>query len=892
MEKISWDNFKAKAAAFFDRNYAMVFAPIIAFVAYMVALISYGVYPFGDKYTAASYDLSAQICPFIEHLFDVMQGKSSLFYSYAIAGGADVLGTFLYFFISPFSFLFLIFGDGKVAYASGIVTAFKVAAIAVSGTWFAKKLFKDIPDYICIAIGLAYTYCGYAFVASTYINWMDFLIYVPFCVGAYIHYVKTDKFLPFAVLMACCIYTCFSIACFSMFTVFPIVTVYALLCAKKEIRNRFITRQCLAFVVAVLLALPVLLPALSAYIRSGRGGDGGLFENIWYGYRVTSAGELTSFKDSVFNDKLWDGLYAKWSYIISDSVFLLLTLVWFARNRLKDNFSKFMLVSGVMILLPTVVDEAMLLMNMGSYMSYALRFGFLSAVYFLGGACLAVEGFCYDEGAAYDGTPLRSINEGGRYALNDDKTSMYEVAMLALGAVALAFLLWFISNGNYKEIWLSFAKDSEGRKGLLSFSERYAHSLGGCEVVVVFLVVVAIVTCTGCLLAAKKKIGLRLLSYVLIAIVGAQTLFYNNQLVLGNRSQQHLEIEDYKRISATLNGTDDGYFRVKDYYDEMTSTATFTANANAFGVFSSVIDSDNFVIYNLFGYKGNGKNSLKSAHDQDKGNRSDEFGDSFLGYKYFLVPRSKKAEFEEKGGLRKYVKPFYVQNEHGERVHLSGENFYVYENDIVFPLGYTLPKGDFRFAVPNIASSANRKTNQAALYEFLRGKTLKETWLQAGSNTSEYVTPETARELSDHLWKNAAQVSVGAGKITAKVTAKKGECLFLNFVASKGYTVTVNGKPRALIDNDLKFLSVELDEGENEVTFTYSSPYAKAMLLGVVGAVVGLFVVALIVKKTKFLELASPVISWAGVLLATGVVAFFMLFPSVVWVVKLIAWIL
>lgn len=101
-------NFKARIDAFFDRNYAYFFAPIIALVAYMVALFSYKVFPFDDDYTAASYDLSAQICPFIEHLFDVLQGKSSLFYSYAIAGGADVTGTFLYFFISPFSFVFLI----------------------------------------------------------------------------------------------------------------------------------------------------------------------------------------------------------------------------------------------------------------------------------------------------------------------------------------------------------------------------------------------------------------------------------------------------------------------------------------------------------------------------------------------------------------------------------------------------------------------------------------------------------------------------------------------------------------------------------------------------------------------------------------------------------------
>ena len=149
-----------KIGGFFLKNYPLFVAPIIVAVLYMVMLALYGVYPFGNKYTAASYDLSAQIAPFIEHIFDVIDGRSTLTYSYAIVGGADVTGTFLYFFISPFSFLFLILGDGKVAHASSIVMTCKLAAIAFAGTWFSKKMFKGIPDYICIAIGVVYTFCG------------------------------------------------------------------------------------------------------------------------------------------------------------------------------------------------------------------------------------------------------------------------------------------------------------------------------------------------------------------------------------------------------------------------------------------------------------------------------------------------------------------------------------------------------------------------------------------------------------------------------------------------------------------------------------------------------------------------------------------------------------
>ena len=903
-------NLGKRLDAFFDKYYAYFFAPLIVAFLYIFALWQYDVFPFGDKYTAASYDLSAQICPFIEHLFDVFDGKSTLTFTYAIVGGADVTGTLLYFFVSPFSFLFLIFGDGKVAYASSIVMIFKMMTISFAGVWFAKKLFNGIPDYLCILIGVVYAYCGYTFVSNTYINWMDFLIYLPFVAGAFKRFAQTGKFFRFSVLVACCIYTCFSIACFSLFTVFPALIVYGLLCVEKERRNTFIAYLCLAFVVAILLSLPVLFPALGAYSVSGRGGN--LFENLWYGYTVNSTtSSPENFNSSTFIDKYSQSVYRKWSYILSDSIFVVLTLVWFYRRGLKDGFAKFMVIAGVLTLLPTVVDESMNLLNMGSYMSYALRFGFLNALYFLGGACLCLENICYKPLCAYDGTLLtaqseetdETSKEGGMSALKRKTKALFRKenrsfivwsgVLLAVGIVVAIFLVWFINGDHYKVFVSLFAKDSKkAYDNLKYFSSSYAHSLGGLEVVIVLFIVVAIVALIGCCLIEKKKISPWLFSVVMVVVVGLQVTFYNAQLVVGNRSTQHVDLGTYQTLNEELNARDDSYFRVKDYGKKktdgwdtcLTACAPFTGGSNAFSVFSSVIDADNFVTFQLFGYLGNGKNSYKSAQNTGKSNRSDEFGDAFLGYKYFFVPEKSKSSANEKS----YLKTVPVLDEQGNPVldkdgnlmQLSQDGYLVYENTIVFPLGYRVNKGGFTFAAPNTNNSTNRKKNQQALYRFLRGEEL------LSFTGSEFVTPTSATELSGYLWDKAADVEVSAGKITAKVTAEKDESLLLNFVAVKGYTVTVNGKEAELVDNDLKFLLVDLEEGENEVTFTYTSPYVRYIEVGAIVGLVMLLVVAFVVKKTKLVEKLAPIISWAGIILAVGVVTFFMLFPTGVFIAK------
>ena len=934
-------NKKEKIIAFFENNYAMFFAPMIVLFFYFLQLYLNDVYPFSDKYTVASYDLSAQICPFIEHLFDVMDGKSTLSYSYAIAGGADVTGTFLYFFISPFSFLFLIFGDGMVARAAGIVMAFKLATTSVAGTWFAKKMFKGIPDYVCIAVGIAYAFCGYMFVANTYINWVDFLIYLPFTAAAFKHFVKTNRFLPFSILVACCIYTCFSIACFSMFTVFPVLVGYALLCIEKERRNKFIAYLAVSFAVAILLALPVLFPALMAYTRGARSGNTGLLYDFWKGYKDKTSDNPVNFDSSWYIDNYTTSLYAKISYILSDSVFVVLTLVWFYRRGLKDNFSRFMLLAGAMTLLPVLVDEAMLLMNMGSYMSYALRFGFLNALYFLGGTCLCLEGLCYQPNRAYDGSllyqplvaPLVSEqnnpsdiaettdaeevenpqNEGGMSASNEIRgakrlrknlsaKTFWTALVAGVCGLATLALVFFTTGDRYKNIWGYFLDDSDTLSAIRSFSSKYAHSLGGLEVILVLFFIVAIATLVCCIAVGKKKISAQFVSVFLCVIVGVQVLFYNNQMVVGNIDQsgsttQHAVMDAYTELNAVLNSEDDSYFRVKDYKDKLTACAPFTGNANSFSVFSSVIDKDNFATYHLFAYKGNGKNSYKSSHNTDKSNRSDEFGDAFMGYKYFFVPKSAVGDFAEGKDKAKYVKPYMVAGNDGTQQQLVSSDgaFYVFENEIVFPSAYVLPSGEYRFVKPNEGNSGYRRENQSALYEFLRGKTLAEMKEATGSNSAKYVTPETARELSEYLWEQASGVTldVGAGKITATVKgATAGECLFLNFVASQGYEVTVNGKKATLIDNDLKFLSVALDGGDNVVEFVYKTPYTKYAVLGVLVAVIGLCAVAFVLKKTRLVDWAAPVIGWAGIALATGLVAFFMVYPTAAWLVKVLMLIL
>ena len=804
---------------------------------YLFMLIFRRVYPFGP-YTVASYDLSAQICPFIEHLFDVFKGRSDLLYSNAIGGGADMFGSLAYFIFSPFSPLFLIFGEGMVAEAAGVVIACKLATLALVGVWFAATQFHLSP-FLCACLGVLYAYSGYTFVANTYINWMDLLMYAPFVVWAFRRMLKTGSFWSFSALMAACIYTSFSIACFSMFTVYPALVAYAFFCVKKTSRLRLITYLSLGFGCAILMALPVLLPSLLCYMQAGRGGS--FFADMLFGFSADG------FSSSEYLGKTVSALEAKLSYLFTDGVLVMLTCVYFFRSGLKTRLSKFMLTAGILTLVPVLVDESMLLLNMGSYMSYALRFGFLNTLYFFAGACLGLRGIQVFKKEKTRGACLR-------------RKSLAPIFYgLLCGGLLLGMTVFFGFGYHLKAADWFEGNVAEAIRG---FAARFAHSIGGIFAVGIYFVCVLLIVGVGCILVSRKKVPMRAVGVFAALLVVFHGVFFNQQLVDGNYSAHNLRTQHYTDFARTLDEQDDGFYRVRDYGNYFSSNIGFEGDTYAYTAFSSMLDKDNLPVAVMFGYSTNGKNI-------SRGNGGNIFGDSLLGYKYVVVPEESKATADGRSWYRAVT-----VEKNGQAQQLSADGLYVYENLHVFPSAMVLEDGEFRFVADN-ATYENRMQNQLALYRFL-----------GGSQEVESLTGGHIRVLSQKLWQNGGEVEVYTNGVSATVSAQAGQYLMVPFAAIDGYRVFVNGVETELCGNDLSFLCVALQEGENRVEFVYESPYGEYALWGFLLGAILLCVLGIILTDTRFFTQYSGIIGVVGVCLAGGLVAVFFALPTGVCLAK------
>jgi len=143
------------------------------------------------------------------------------------------------------------------------------------------------------------------------------------------------------------------------------------------------------------------------------------------------------------------------------------------------------------------------------------------------------------------------------------------------------------------------------------------------------------------------------------------------------------------------------------------------------------------------------------------------------------------------------------------------------------------------------------------------------------------------KKVSQRVNEENAKVTLSAGKINVEITAQKDKYLMLNYVALPGHTVTVNGREAELEQNSLNLMVVKLDEGENSVEISYSSPYIKLMALGVLLALFIFAVYYIAFVKFKLLnqkmQLAVSVLAYT---LAVAVVLFFMVMPTGVFAFK------
>ncbi len=707
---------------------------IVVYAIFLISLKEAGAFPFG-AYSIANYDYLAQTAPFMEHFYDVLSGNTSLFYSFNVMGGADMFQSLMFMMLSPFTPLFLLLGRTNTIYTISLVLPLKISAIGWSVIYYIRKRFPNIGSIATFTIAIIYSYCGYAVTANTYINWMDFLIYLPLVALGFKRLVETGSVRLHAIASACLIYTCFSIASFSYFLIFPIYFIYVFTAVDKDKRKQVATNIIISTIYTVLLALPLLIPCLISSASSSR--NTSLFANLEQDISI-------GIKNA----------YVKLTYIVSDTFLVIFGLIYIIKNR-HSKMGKFLLLSGVVIMFPVVVDEACYLLNAGSYNSYALRFGFLNAFYAMFSCCMCLEKVDFKEFFHKE-----VLSENKPVILNPQSTCANGNAMSVKNAFLDFPIIKFIRR-NYKNkkfilsilataifttvtaflsycLWGLYDKSTklhvnDMRSG--DFASQFAHSEGGFSVVIWVFAFAVVLSSFAYLLYKHKLVTAKVISCVLAIFAVSQSSFYIGSTVDGNLFDP-IRYDTYEAYIEALkeDDSDFGYYRVKDYKEYVNNNVSLIYGTRALTVFSSNMDVDSFKTTNYFHYTTM-SDGINNATSKGK----DLFGDCLLGYKYWYMFKNdaddRNFNYDNKEGdnspvFRDYLKAIDM----GELD--DDSEFTMYENLYAFPSAFWTTSD-----TPLNMTGEDYCKDLDELYHFLGGqeKSLFEIHYLDSGNISKYV---------------------------------------------------------------------------------------------------------------------------------------------------------
>lgn len=379
-----------------------IITSIIIMVSILIIYYLKGLYPFGNN-SILYADMVQQTAPFYYNFFDIIKGNASIFYDFNTAMGFNIFSTISGYFLSPFSYIILLFERENIISAINIVFMTKVTACGLSCTWLLKKYFNNIKTYWIVFLSLLYAFSSYNLIMYQIINWLDVVIIFPILLVSLRNLLDNRKIILYISTLALVILMSYQVGFMIILFVLFTSAIYMKLYVEKVDRKNRIFLLGIGTIAAILISFVKLLPAIIQTLGSSR-----------------IDGSITSILTSHTSY-----MYDRISFLFSGVIIYPLIFLLILKYKENRKFLILTLSSLILTLLPVVVDPINRLWHMGSYSSFPFRYGFIPTLIFIIMAAYYID--------KYESKPFEINNfKKGR--------SIIEIVLLGLSILGLILI--------------------------------------------------------------------------------------------------------------------------------------------------------------------------------------------------------------------------------------------------------------------------------------------------------------------------------------------------------------------------------------------------------------------------------------------------------------------
>lgn len=874
----------------------LIIPPIAVIVIGLAVFAGSGLYPFGDK-TLAWCDMHQQVLPLLLDFKDILEGKGDFFFNWQNAGGMNFLGVFLFFISSPFSFLVAFVDKADMMLFMNIMTLMKMAVCAITANAYFRTCHKKLDVTYSALFSVMYAFSGYSMLFYQNTVWLDVMYFFPLLLIAFNSLVKRKRTggLIFCLvgMLVLNYYLSYMVVLFTILY----FGVYIFLNRKKGSTKGIAPRFIIGCGIAALISAVVWLPSFVQYLSSARGA------NILKG---------------LFDSAVFAGIYTNLPLIFCTGFSVAAFIVYFLRRKSKN--SRFYALLSFLTLLPVVFEPINKMWHTGDYMAFPMRYGYMTTLMMLTFAAVKLSHTKPDD-----------------YAQKNKKP--YLIGITAAGVIYFGFTIWYYCNCRYDmDSYVSTLWGSSESFVLLlivfcGFTALYVLTMAFgvfkkltfksvCSVLAVIVVAESVFNANVYIGASaytpvKYNNAIELEGkipededFYRVKLMQWPKKYFDANLIggLGYPTIAHytsLTSEDYmfamKRLGyssywmeVTGNGgtaLTDAVMNIKYYIEKFSAREPVVYRDKNYSIYESeyylplgiVTDSDlsqctelpkaeriviqEYLAKNLLDtgnellfteYEHTGEKNIRYAHRDGI---------------YYFTPKSNtriatlsyKLDIGEKQAL--YFDCFDLVTRNINE-HING-SFAIYVNGI---------KQDLSF--PN-------KDSNGLLY--LGTFENEKVSIDVDVNESTYCSSYGVYGLSlDKLEKainktKTADLKVDGGNISGTAdNAKSGQWLFLSVPYDSGFSATINGKSAEIYRSMSGFMAVKLEEGKNDITFSFCP---KGLKPGIALSVAGFAALALyIIFRKKITAIADK----AEGLCRVGVYALLVAVLAAVYVLPLI----
>lgn len=570
-----------------NKNYLYFTISIIITLIIGAIYYSKGLYPFGDN-SIAYGDMVQQTAPFYYKFYDIVKGNSSVFFDLNISMGFNSYNTILTYFLSPFSYIILLFRRENILQAINIVFMFKIVFCGLSCIWMLKKLFKSLSEFGIVLLSLLYAFNSYNLIMYQIINWLDIVIIFPVFLVALKMLLDNKKMRLYIITLS--IIICFSYQIAFMVLIFTLLIslVYSISYVNKTERTSRIFILGISTIISVFITLPKTLPAVMQTFSSTRTPE--TISNI------LSSG--TSY------------MYDKQAFLFSLAVICPILVLLITKYKYEKRILIVGISALIFTLIPIIIDSINKIWHMGSYSSFPLRFGFIPIL-----ICIIMVGVYLD-----------------RYSRSEDREKNNSTKRLLIFGVIIAILFFVLV------IMLILKK----YYGTMQNAFWSLTLYGDLKIYKILLLITL-----GCLLLSsivifsyRKNLNSGIFKLLFSTIVTISIIFYSYIYIGIEFIMDDTNYKYSSMINIGDNIEDESFYRIKDndlVYTGYTANMPMVSNEKNLSSYTSVTSEEHIQTMKKLGYTSNWTRTYDGG--------GTIFTDSLFNVKYIISTRTLEEDF-------------------------------------------------------------------------------------------------------------------------------------------------------------------------------------------------------------------------------------------------------